>query len=186
MDFSHYSNEPVTIAVDLVNTVDVVSGVDSLTSTTDLAAFGREHGQGWFEPDWEPTARDLEEVRALRARLRDVFNAPDAKTAAAVLNEALVAVVATPRVSVHDDEPPHLHFEPDDGGPVRRLGAVTAMGLAVSLIEGGFERLGICASTTCEDVFVDSSRNRSRSHCSDTCTTRENVAAFRKRQRGEA
>ena len=142
-----------------------------------------------FKVDKEINADGLNVIPGLvdlRARLREVFDAPDAKAAAAVLNEALVAVVATPRVSVHDDQPPHLHFEPDDGGPVRRLGAVTAMGLAVALIEGGFDRLGICASTTCEDVFVDSSRNRSRSHCSDTCTTRENVAAFRKRQRGEA
>ncbi len=186
MDFSHYTNEPVTIAVDLVNTIDVVSGEDKLTSAADVAGFVRDHGLGWLEPDWEPTDRDLREVRALRSRLRDVFDAPDDEAAAAVLNDALVAVAATPRVSVHDDQPPHLHFEPDDGSPVRRLVAMTAMGVAVALIEGGFDRLGICASTTCEDVFVDSSRNRSRSHCSDTCTTRENVAAFRKRQRGEA
>jgi predicted RNA-binding Zn ribbon-like protein len=32
-------------------------------------------------------------------------------------------------------------------------------------------------------VFVDSSRNHSRLHCSGKCTTRENVAAHRARQR---
>jgi predicted RNA-binding Zn ribbon-like protein len=67
--------------------------------------------------------------------------------------------------------------------PSRYLGAITAMGLSVALIEGGFDRFGICQSSTCADVFVDTSRNRSRLHCSDTCTTRENVAAHRARRR---
>ena len=80
------------------------------------------------------------------------------------------------------------------GGPSRRefieavgaigaVGAVGAMGLTTALIEGGFERFGRCASTTCDDVFVDTSRNRSRLHCSESCTTRESVAAYRRRQR---
>jgi predicted RNA-binding Zn ribbon-like protein len=185
MDFSHYRDRPVAIAVDLVNTIDVASGDDTLTSPSEVAAFISEHGEGWSAPDYEPTDRDLNEVLALRSKLREVFNAVDEKEAAAVLNATLADVVATPRVSVHDDKLPHLHFEPKEGSPARWLGAITAMGLAVALVEGGFDRLGSCASTTCEDVFVDTSRNRSRSHCSDTCTTRENVAAFRKRQRGE-
>ncbi len=56
------------------------------------------------------------------------------------------------------------------------------MGLAVVLVDHGMERFGVCASSTCEDVFVDSSRNRSRRHCSGTCNTRENVAAYRRRK----
>ena len=88
MDFSHYSDEPVGIAVDLANTIDMVSGVDKLTSPTDVGAFIREHGRGWCAPDWEPTERDLHEVRALRSRLRAAFDAPDQKAAAAVLNGA--------------------------------------------------------------------------------------------------
>jgi predicted RNA-binding Zn ribbon-like protein len=57
------------------------------------------------------------------------------------------------------------------------------MGLSVVLIETGLDRFGTCASSTCDDVYVDTSRNRSRRHCSDTCSTRENVAAYRRRQR---
>jgi predicted RNA-binding Zn ribbon-like protein len=186
VDFSHYSDETVAMAVDLVNTLDVATGVDQLASPADVAAFIYERGQGWCAPDWEPAERDLHEVRALRSRLRDVFNATGQRAAADILNGTLADVVAMPRISVHNDKPPHLHFEPEGGGPARWLGAITAMGLAVALIEGGLERFGVCGSTTCEDVFVDSSRNRSRSRCSNTCTTRDNVAAFRKRQQAEA
>ena len=126
---------------------------------------------------------NLPEVRALRSRLREVFTATNERQAAASLNAVLQDVSATPRVSVHGKRPPHLHFEPEGGSPARWLGAVGAMGLTTALIEGGFERFGRCASTTCDDVFVDTSRNRSRLHCSDSCTTRESVAAYRRRQR---
>jgi predicted RNA-binding Zn ribbon-like protein len=183
VDFSHYSGEPVELAIELVNTLDVVTGDDRLGQPSDVTRLIAAHQEDWCGPGWEPTVRDLREVRALRARLREVFAAPDARTAAGLLNEELADVVATPRVSLHGDEP-HLHFEPVQASPARWLGAITAMGLAVALIEGGFDRLGVCGSTSCDDVFVDTSRNRSKHYCSDTCTTRENVAAFRARKRG--
>jgi predicted RNA-binding Zn ribbon-like protein len=171
------------MAVDLVNSYDVVSGEEKLLSPADIAAFIESHDGDWCGPDWEPEERDLHEARALRARLRRVFEASTESEAADVLNGLLTDFNAVPRVSVHGTTPPHLHFEARGGRPSRYLGAITAMGLTVALIEGGFDRFGICQSSSCADVFVDTSRNRSRLHCSDTCTTRENVAAHRARQR---
>jgi predicted RNA-binding Zn ribbon-like protein len=184
VDFSHYSGWPTEVAVELVNTLNVVSGEDLLTTPADVAVFVQAHDGEWCPPDWEPSDRDLREMQALRSRLREAFAATDEAQAAEGLNAILEDVGAVPRVSVHGDRP-HLHFEPEQGSPVRWLGAITAMGLSVALIEGGFQRFGICASTTCEDVFVDGSRNRSRRHCSDTCTTREAVAAYRTRRRAQ-
>lgn len=109
----------------------------------------------------------------------------DEEAAARLLNEILADVAAMPRVSVYAGAEPHLHFEPMEGSPAGWLGAVTAMGLSIVLVEDGLDRFGICSSSTCGDVFVDTSRNRSRRHCSDTCTTRENVAAYRERQKAE-
>ena len=185
MDFSHYSDHPVTMAVDLVNTLDVVTGEDSLAAPADISAFLLHCGEDFCPPEWDADKEDLHELRALRERLRKVFLARDEAIAAAVLNRVLVDVGANPRVSVHDDVPAHLHFEPDTHSPARWLGAVTAMGLAVAVIEGGLDRLGVCGSSTCDNVYVDTSRNRSRHHCSDTCTSRENVAAYRRRQRDD-
>ncbi len=182
MDFSHYSDEPVRMAVDLVNSLDVVSGQETLEVPGDVASFIEAHNGDWCRPGWQPGERDLHEVRALRSRLRQVFEAATDEEAAAVLNDVLADMEAVPRVSVHGTAP-HLHFESEAGSPARYLGAITAMGLSVALIEGGFDRFGICHSSTCEDVFVDVSRNHSRLHCSDRCTTRENVAAHRARRR---
>ncbi len=183
MDFSHYSDEPAQIATDLVNTYEVFAEIEHLVSPADVARFFEENTEGWPHDAWDFSEQDLHEVRALRSRLRSVFVAEGTDDAAAELNRLLRDVGATPRVSLHKDHP-HLHFEPTGASPARWLGAVTAMGLSVALIEGGPERLGVCSSSTCEDVFVDTSRNRSRRHCSDTCTTRENVAAYRARQKG--
>jgi predicted RNA-binding Zn ribbon-like protein len=183
MDYSHYNGQPVDMAVQLVNTLDAVSGEEKLVTPADVATFIDSHDNtDWCRPGWEPTERDLHEVRALRSRLRGVFEAEDQAGAASVLNGILSDVHAVPRLSVHG-EGPHLHFESQDGSPARWLGAITAMGLTVAMIEGGFDRFGTCAAVTCDDVFVDSSRNHSRLHCSGKCTTRENVAAHRARQR---
>jgi predicted RNA-binding Zn ribbon-like protein len=182
MDFSHYSDEPVQLAVALINSIDVVTGEDELQTPEDVGAFIDAWDGDWFDGDRRLSESDLHEVRALRSRLREVFTATDEREAAATLNAVLADVSATPRVSVHG-EGPHLHFEPEGGSPARWLGAVGAMGLTTALIEGGFERFGRCASTACDDVFVDTSRNRSRLHCSESCTTRESVAAYRRRQR---
>ena len=184
MDFSHYSDEPVRMAVALINSIDVVTGEDELQTPEDVRAFIAAWDGDWFDGEQRLSDSDLHEVRALRSRLREVFTAADEREAAASLNAVLEDVSATPRVSVHGDAP-HLHFEPEGGSPARWLGAVGAMGLTTALIEGGFERFGRCASTTCDDVFVDTSRNRSRLHCSDSCTTRESVAAYRRRQRAQ-
>jgi predicted RNA-binding Zn ribbon-like protein len=181
VDFSHYSDETVQTAVDLVNSYEVFARIEHLAEPDDLREFLTTHGGDFRPPDSVITDRDLHEVRALRSRLRQVFDAADEATAAEVLNEILADVVAVPRVSMHGAAP-HLHFEPVKATPARWLGAVTAMGLSIALIDGGMARLGTCSSSTCEDVFVDTSRNRSRRHCSDTCTTRENVAAYRERQ----
>ncbi len=185
MDFSHYSDQPVQMAVDLVNTLDVVSGEEKLTSPDHITDFIRSRDSDWCKPGWKADESDVDEVKVLRSQLRRIFDAADEKEAAVVINSILSDAVAVPRLSLHG-EGAHLHFETEEDSPARWLGAVTAMGLTVALIEGGYERFGTCNSSTCGDVFVDTSRNRSRRHCSDTCTTRENVAAHRARQRKEA
>ena len=47
----------------------------------------------------------------------------------------------------------------------------------------GATRLGVCDASGCSHVFVDTSPNQSRRYCSDRCSSRANVAAYRARQR---
>lgn len=183
MDFSHYTDEPVELAVALVNTYEEYGDVEHLEAPEDLERFLREHSSEWSGLPMDIDAGDLAEVRSVRAHLRSALTATSEADAAAALNQLLEQASARPRVSVHDGSDPHLHFEPEDASPARWLGGVTAMGLSIVLVEEGLDRFGVCSSSTCDDVYVDTSRNRSRRHCSDTCTTRENVAAYRRRRR---
>lgn len=188
MDFSHYSNDAVQMAVDLVNTVDTIAGVDSLDSVDGLRTFLDRFSDDWTDEHFDPAALDefdVKRVRRLRSRLRKVFEAESAETAAEILNEILVEVVATPRVSSHSDYL-HLHFEPVQAGVMRWLGASTAMGLATVLVEDGMGRFGTCSADDCRDAYIDTSRNRSRKHCSTTCSNRANVKAHRDRVKADS
>lgn len=184
MDFAHYTDHPVTLAVELVNTRGWESETEHLESGADLDEFLRTHAAGWFHDVPEPGPGDLAKVQSLRQSLRDVFAAVDAVTAATLLNEILARSGAAPRLSTHDGDP-HLHFEPARRSLPDWLGVVTAMGVVTVVAEFGFDRFGVCFAGDCGDVYVDTSRNRSRLHCSSTCRTRENVAALRQRRREE-
>jgi predicted RNA-binding Zn ribbon-like protein len=183
VDFSHYSSAPLGLVVELVNTDGkLVDRRDSLMFLPDLESFLDHHLDIWMEDSQPPTESDVEPVRALRRALRAVFEASEPDQAAAIINQILAENGAAPRVSTHGGVP-HLHFETPGTSFSRWLAVVTAMGLATVVVDQGIGRLGVCASADCHDVFLDTSRNRSRRHCSSTCSTRENVAAYRKRHR---
>ena len=127
---------------------------------------------------------DVVAVRRLRTRLRRVFESSDEAEAVAILNALLAEAGALPQLTDHDGEPWHLHFTPPDAPLAHRLAAEAAMGLAVVIRDGGFDRLRVCAQDDCDDAFVDASRNRSRRYCDPaTCGNRAHVAAYRARRR---
>lgn len=184
MDFAHYTDDPVHLAVELVNTFGWTSGREHLQTADDLVAFLDQHAGIWNNDLPPATPDDLAGIRGVRLTLHSIFEAGDAQTASSIINRMLAEYGAVPSLSTHG-EAPHLHFEARDGSLTDWLGVVTAMGLATVIADRGFERLGICQSEECRDVYVDTSRNRSRRHCSDTCRVRENVAAHRQRRRSD-
>lgn len=182
MDFSHYTTKPVELAVALANTEGITR--DDLADPSDMLQFLDEYRELWDGVAKPPKKTELDAVRNLRSALREVIESGDEKVASERVNVLLESYGATPRLSTHSGTP-HLHFEPTETSIVCWLGAVTAMGLASVIVEHGVDRFGVCDSGTCQDVYVDTSRNRSRRHCSNTCSTREAVAAYRKRQADE-
>jgi predicted RNA-binding Zn ribbon-like protein len=181
VNFDHYSNHGVQLAVDLVNSGGCAESGEGLANPGDLASFLQAHG---YSGGRTASAGDLEDVRAVRGRLRSVFEAPDVGSAATILNALLRQGGARPELTAHDGEAWHLHVAADGAGVADHLAAEAAMGLAAVIVGGGFDRLRSCAGTDCADVFVDASRNRSRRYCTaETCGNRANVAAHRARQR---
>jgi predicted RNA-binding Zn ribbon-like protein len=181
VDFGHYSDDSVRLAVALVNTHEPTSDDtgEDLATAADLGRFLARHGLG---SGMEPTEADLAAVHELRAKLRAVFAAPDETTAATTLNELLAGSEPVPRLSDHAGHW-HLHVGSRAAGPAAQLRAITSLGLALVLAQEGKERLGLCADQDCVSVFVDSSKNLSRRYCSEGCANRANVRAYRARHR---
>jgi predicted RNA-binding Zn ribbon-like protein len=184
VDFGDYRDDTVGLAVDLVNTHEpsIDPGADELASVEDLVRFLGDHGlEGWAG---YVTRRDLDAVKDLRGRLRDVFAAPDTDAAAERLNDLLATSELRPQLSNHGGKHWHLHVTSPEKGVVAHVRAVSALALSMVLAEHGKERLGMCAERTCEDVYVDTSKNSSRRYCSEVCANRANVRAHRARSRG--
>ena len=134
MDFDHYKDPPVGMAVDLVNTLDAHSNREHLAEPGDAEQFLEERLGG----DWRVDERQLAEIRDLRSLLRAVLRAETPEAAVTRLNALFAHVGAVPRMSLHDGTP-HLHFEADDDSPVRRLGVVAAVGSGPGPTAGGLQ-----------------------------------------------
>lgn len=184
MDYDHYTACAVGLATELVNTAPTAQDpTEGLPDPEALRALLAAHGATQLAAG--PLAHtDVEAVHQVRARLRAVFEATEARERAQVVNTLLAQAGALPQLTDHDGKAWHLHYAPADVPPARRIAAEAAMGLAMVIVGDGLERLRVCALEDCAAVFVDTSRNRCRRYCDpDTCGNRAAVAAYRARQR---
>ena len=177
MLFAHDTEVALHAAAALVNT-DERDG-DQLAS---LAALDR------FVNDWDWTGsrrrdrRELDEVRALRPRLRLLWEL-DEDGVVQQVNEMLREAGALPQLVQHDQSGYHLHATSPQAPLVDRMAVEAAMAFVDVVRQQELDRLRVCDADDCDDVVVDLSKNRSRRYCSATCSNRVNVAAFRARQR---
>ena len=106
------------------------------------------------------------------------------------LNHLQIALLArhpiTPQISDHDAQHLHLHVATGSGSVAEQVVGESLLGLSTLVCDLGADRLGVCASATCDNAFVDASPNRSRRYCSERCSSRANVAAYRARQKAGA
>jgi predicted RNA-binding Zn ribbon-like protein len=129
---------------------------------------------------------DVESLQAFRAELRGVFEASaadDVPLVVSSLNDLLSRHPVTPMISDHDPNHLHMHVANRAASVAELLIGEALMGLANLVCDLGATRLGICSEARCAHVFVDTSPNQSRRYCSDRCSSRANVAAFRARQK---
>jgi len=187
VELAYYSD----YAVRLVNTEQPERGSDSLTTV--------EAVRELFGPAQQVARRatdsDVTRLRAVRTRLRAVFEAADGGDevlAVDLLNALMMEFPVSPQISGHeyrdeDGRPDwHMHIADHAANATASFAATAGMGLAFHLTELGVDRLGICEARPCRNAYLDTSTNRSRRYCSDRCATRANVAAYRARKRLES
>ena len=136
--------------------------------------------------------RDAVALRKFVRDLRPVFEASNDGDDQAVvdqLNALLAKHPVTPYIAGHGGaagERWHMHVADRQSSVSELLIAESLMGLSTLVCDLGATRLGVCDASNCDHVFVDTSPNQSRRYCSDRCSSRANVAAYRARQRAAA
>lgn len=182
MDLSGYAQLAVRLANAACGKGETGSGADgdNISTLDGLHAMLAE-----LEFPGAGARSDLEAIGTLREEYREVFTAcaaGDGEEAVRRLNGLLIRHPVHPNITGHDGQPWHLHLT--DGGCVAdRYAAASAMGLAVVLTGLGADRLGICQTVSCGNVFVDTGTGRTRRRRCDQCTSKGNVTTLRSRRR---
>jgi len=175
--FTHDTELALQAAVTLANSA---LEPDTLLEVADLDRVWDDYG---YSGRRERTRTELDAVRAVRPRLREVLTAASDEAAVDLVNRMLDEAQAVPQLVRHDQLGWHIHAI-DPGQPLdRRIVVETAMAMIDVIRADELSRLSLCADETCEGVVLDLSRNRSRRFCSTTCGNRNAVAAYRARQR---
>lgn len=175
MVFAHDTEAALVAAVELVNSAE---DPDTMTTVAELDAFFAAHG---YTGSRRCDRAELEQVRALRPRLRALLTS-DRDTAAALVNQMLLEAGALPQLVRHDGNDWHIHAVGADRRLADRILVETAMAMVDLVRADELSRLDVCADPDCEGLVLDLSRNRSRKFCSTACGNRAAVAAYRARQ----
>jgi len=142
-----------------------------------------------FVQTWGWTGRrdrddaELRAVRALRPRLREIWEV-DEDRVVAIVNQLLRDGHALPQLVKHDSWDYHLHATPSDAPLATRMAVDAAMAVLEVVRTKELSRLRICEFPGCSDVVVDLSKNRSKRYCDGSCGNRAAVAAYRARKAG--
>ncbi len=135
------------------------------------------------------TDQDVTTLTRFQKKLRPSFEcsvADDPAQVIATLNSLLRQHPITPFISDHNPDRLHLHVATRSASVADLVISEALLGLATVVCDLGPDRLGACRASPCVNVFVDTSPNHSRRYCSDRCSSRANVAAFRARKRAAA
>jgi predicted RNA-binding Zn ribbon-like protein len=175
VDYDTYGSGAVELAIDLANA--------ELESSGAVEAFLTAH-HDWFAPETvlRTSDRDAAKVRGTAELIRRVAVATSQPQVLERLNELLELARPRPYATDHDGEL-HLHYARPDSPALEQLTTTVAMGLSQVVVQHGWQRLGVCSAESCDNVYVDTSRNASRRYCSNTCASRSTVAAYRARRK---
>ncbi|MBO3746559.1 CGNR zinc finger domain-containing protein [Streptosporangiaceae bacterium NEAU-GS5] len=172
---------PADLIRDFVNTYDVDSETDELSSPSELTVWMTE--RGLIPATDRAVDRDLAVAVHLREGLRTALRLNHDSPGDPVPDELDAALAALPlRVTIDGGEPGLAPTVPGVPGGLARIAAL----IPAAHADGTWPRLKVCVESTCQWAFLDSSKNRSRSWCSmRVCGNRTKTRAYRARRRAE-
>jgi predicted RNA-binding Zn ribbon-like protein len=169
---------------DYVNTLDIETGIDRISSPDELAMWFSE--QGLVDDLVEPDGREHADALAVREAIRQLLLAnngiaADAEAASKTLETA--GRKAGLGVRFESGRPV---LAPEGDGASAAIGRIVATVAELATTEE-WKRLKGCRDENCRVAFYDKSRNRSRAWCSmEVCGNREKARSFRARHHSHA
>jgi predicted RNA-binding Zn ribbon-like protein len=118
--------------------------------------------------------------------LLDQLADPDTTTEQAIelVNERLGDLELSPSIASHGHFGPHLHWNRPGTAFEDQIVVDVLMAAAHEVCLNGAARFGRCGAESCQHLFYDGTRNRSRRFCDDSrCASRTHTADHRARQR---
>lgn len=188
MRFDSHVIDLLTVAARLVNAQTCTHAGGRAADVLTGAALRAEVAEILVRDGRRPAVedRDVRVLARFAREARTIFEAAadeDVDSAAASTNALLAWTRPAPRLDRHGTAW-DLHFH----GPTDRLGDGWAAGCAAAMTMAlGSDlagRLGVCIAPECDRVYVDLSRNGSRSFCSVTCQNRVKNIRHRRRRSG--
>lgn len=176
MLFAHDTEVALAAAAALVNTAG--DDEEHLPDVAALDEFVRTWG---WTGRRERTNAELSAVRALRPRLREIWNV-DEEQVVQIVNTLLREANALPQLVKHDEWDYHLHATPPDAPLATRMAVEAAMAFVDVVRSQELSRLRMCEYPGCANVLVDLSKNRSKRFCEAGCGNKAAVAAYRARK----
>jgi predicted RNA-binding Zn ribbon-like protein len=176
--------EPLRVVQRFVNSVDLESSEDELTSPKALRDWLVE--RDLMEPRARVSAADLERALDVREGMRALLLANSGIQADPGRIERLDAAAAGApvRMRFHPGAEPAL--EPEGRGVDGAIGRLMAI-VAAAVESGDWPRLKACRRDPCFWAFYDNSKNRSGRWCRmEDCGNIEKAKAFRERKRARA
>jgi len=173
--------QPLYLVQRFVNSIDLESGEDELSSPEALRDWFVE--RGLMDANERVSAADLRRAIDVREGLRAVLLQNNGLPLDEDRVERLDSAVgrAAVRVRFAPGRDPELVTDAKGiDGAIARLMAI----VAAAVEHGRWERLKACPREECEWAFFDRSKNRSGRWCSmDSCGNLEKARAFRERRR---
>ena len=176
--------QPLYLVQRFVNSVDLESGEDELTSPEALGDWFAE--RGLMEAGDPVSAADLRRAIDVREGLRAVLlqnnGLPLDEDQVARLDRAVCRAAVRVRFAPGRD-PALVTDARGVDGAIARLMAI----VAAAVEHGRWERLKACPREECEWAFFDKSKNRSGRWCTmESCGNIEKAKAFRERRRARS
>jgi predicted RNA-binding Zn ribbon-like protein len=164
-----------------VNSVDLESGIDDLSTGAEATAWLVQHGVIGAGDDVDDQGAAA--LRRLREALRDLVEFGDDADRSGPARAAVQAEVAGPNLAFSVDDDGRLGLQPVAGSPLEVAIATVATIVHDSMVDGTWGRVKVCHDHGCRWLFFDHSKNRSRTWCSmEVCGNRNKARALRRRR----